>query len=320
MSDTNDQGCMPRRAFVQGAATGALAAAMLEDSLAAEEREYAPRGNIQHSIVQWCFRDHFELEKLCQVARQLGCRSVELVDPEDWGVLKQHGLVCAIAGSHLFMQGMNNPKYHAGCIESLRKAIDACADAGFSTVITFTGFAEETGEWAGGKHPDVSRLPANRRRIEPDEGIRNCVEGFKQIVGYAEKKKVKLSLEMLNSRVSSHPMKGHPGYQGDHIDYCMEIIRKVGSPQLGLLFDVYHVQIMDGDLITRIHECKEAINHVHTAGNPGRGELDEKQEIHYPPVMQALVEIGYQGFVGHEFIPTTDPRAGLRQAVKACDV
>lgn len=312
---------LSRRELMQGAAgvaAGAMAFAISEPS-GAEDVEYQPRGNIRHSIVQWCFKEHYDLEKLCQVAKQLGCRSVELVDPKEWGTLKKYGLECAIASGHLFMQGMNNPKYQPGCIAMLRKSIDACADAGFKTVITFTGYAEETGEWADGKHPDLTKLPANRRRIEPDEGIRNCVAGFKQIVGYAESKKVNLSLEMLNSRVSSHPMKGHPGYQGDHIDYCMEIIRQVGSPRLGLLFDVYHVQIMDGDLITRVHQCKEVINHVHTAGNPGRGELDDMQEIHYPPVMKALTEIGYQGYVGHEFIPTRDPLAGLRQAVKVCD-
>ena len=144
--------------------------------------------------------------------------------------------------------------------------------------------------------------------------------GFKQIVGYAEKKKINLAMEMLNSRDGSHPMKGHPGYQGDHIDYCMGIVNRVGSPRFGLLFDLYHVQIMDGDLIRRIRQCKEAIKHVHTAGVPGRGELDDNQEINYRPCMKALLEMGYQGFVGHEFIPQRlDPLAGLSQAIRVCD-
>ena len=203
----------------------------------------------------------------------------------------------------------------------LTESIDNAAAAGFKTVITFTGFAEETGGWAGGGIPDFEKLPQDGRRvIDPDEGIKNCVAGFKKIVGHAEKMKVDLSLEMLNSRVSTHPMKGHPGYQGDKTDYCMEIIRQVGSPRLGLLFDIYHVQIMDGDIITRIHDFKEAINHVHTAGNPGRGELDANQEINYTPCMEALVKIGFDGYVGHEFIPTRDPLAGLTEAVRVCDV
>jgi hydroxypyruvate isomerase len=245
---------------------------------------------------------------------------VELIGPEHWPTLKKHGLQCAIAPSHLFVQGMNNPRYQEPCLEMLRQRIDDCAAAGFPTVITFTGFAEETGPWAGGANPDLDKLPADRRVIDPDEGLKNCINGFKKIVGYAEKKKVNLSLEILNSRVTDHPMKGHPGYQGDHVDYCMELIHGVGSPRLGLLFDIYHVQIMDGDIIRRIRQCGQAIKHVHTAGNPGRGELDEGQEINYAPCMKALVDIGYEGFVGQEFIPTREPLAGLTQAVRLCDV
>jgi hydroxypyruvate isomerase len=318
--DRDSSSSMSRRGWLHGAAAVGGATALALASVEAAEPEYQPKGRIQHSIVRWCFNDHYDVQQLCQVAKQLGCKSVEIVDPKEWGILKAHQLTCAIAGSHSFTQGMNHPKYQPGCLEVLRKTIDLCADAGFTTVITFTGYAEEMGEWAGGKMPDLSKLPAKRRRVEPDEGSKNCVAGFKQIVGYAEQKKVNLSLEMLNSRVSSHPMKGHPGYQGDHIDYCMEIIRQVGSPRFGLLFDVYHVQIMDGDIITRIHQCKDAINHVHTAGNPGRGELDDEQEINYSAVMKALLEIGYRGYVGHEFIPTRAPLEGLRQAVQVCDV
>jgi hydroxypyruvate isomerase len=159
-----------------------------------------------------------------------------------------------------------------------------------------------------------------REDIPRDVGADNCVKHFKEIVGYAEKKKITLCLEMLNTRDDSHPMKGHPGYQGDHTDYCVGIIRRVGSPNLKLLFDIYHVQIMDGDIIRRIHQLKDVIGHIHTAGNPGRGELDEKQEINYAACMQALVDIGYQGFVGQEFIPTRDPLTGLTEAVQLCDV
>ena len=126
--------------------------------------------------------------------------------------------------------------------------------------------------------------------------------------------------DLFNTRDATHPMKGHPGYQGDHTDYCMEIIKRVGSPRMKLLFDLYHVSIMDGDIIRRIGELKDYIGHVHTAGNPGRAELDNAQEINYPPCMQALLGIGYKGFVGQEFIPTRDPLKGLTEAVKLCDV
>lgn len=284
-----------RRKVLQYAA--GLAAGSALPALAAEPLP-AGKSRIQQSIVQWCFQKHWKVEETCQVAKKLGCVSVELVDPKEWPTLKKHGLVCAIAGSHGFEKGMNNPKYQEMCIDKMRKAIDACADAGFTNVITFTGFRED---------------------IPDDVGLKNCVAGYKKIIGHAEEKKVNLCLEMLNSRVAEE-MKGHPGYQGDHTDYCMDIIKQVGSPRMKLLFDIYHVQIMDGDIITRIRKYAEFIGHVHTAGNPGRRELDDRQEINYRPIMQALVEVGYKGYVGQEFIPTRDPFQGLREAVTLCAV
>jgi len=319
--DLSSSASINRRQLLRTAAgaTAAGALAMAGPTASAKEKA-SNKGRINQSIVQWCFADYWNMEEICKIAVKLGCKSIELVGPEHWPTLKKYGLECAISPSHLFVQGMNNPRYQPACIEMLKKSIDDCADAGFKTVITFTGFAQESGEWADGGIPDLDKLPKNRRVIEPDEGIKNCVAGIKKVVGYAEKKKVNLSLEILNTRATDHPMKGHPGYQGDHVDYCMEIINGVGSPRFGLLFDIYHVQIMDGDIIRRIKQCGEAINHVHTAGNPGRNELDEDQEINYAPCMKALLDIGYKGFVGQEFIPTRDPLKGLTEAVKLCDV
>jgi hydroxypyruvate isomerase len=238
------------------------------------------------------------------VAKQLGCGSIELIEPKYFPMLKDAGLECAIGTIDMgaeppFVKGFNNPKYREKVLKATRDAIDACAEFGYKNVISFTGMRED---------------------IPDDVGAANCVEGFKQILGHAEKKKVTLCLEMLNTRDASHPMKGHPGYQGNHTEYCVDIIKRVGSPNLKLLFDVYHVQIMDGDIIRRIRQHKDVIGHVHTAGNPGRGELDDKQEIAYKAVMEALVEVGYQGYVGQEFIPTRDALAGLEQAVSVCDV
>jgi len=318
----NPSTSVSRRQLLHGSlGAAAMAAGGALSSMAAETTKAVTKGRIHQSIVHWCFSDHWDVEKTCKVARQLGCESVEIVPPSTWPTLKKYGLQCALAPAHLFVQGMNNPEYQPGCIDLLKKAIDNCVDAGFPAVITFTGYAQPSGPWAEGRIPDERQMLADKRpAIDPDEGLRNCIRGYKKIVGYAEQKKVNLSLEMLNTRVSSHPMKGHPGYQGDHIDYCMEILRQVGSPNLGLLFDIYHVQIMDGDLVTRIKQCEEYINHVHTAGNPGRGELDNQQEINYPPCMHALVDINFRGFVGQEFIPTRDPLEGLTEAVKLCDV
>jgi hydroxypyruvate isomerase len=296
-SNTNSSARITRRRVLQSAAGLAVAGALGARPAPADET-VAKNKRLKQSIVRWCFDKHWNVEQICQQAKRLGCPSVELVDPKDWPTLKKHGLVCAIAGSHTFEKGMNNPKYHDMCIAKMRASIDACVEAGFPSVITFTGFHEG---------------------IPSDIGLKNCVAGYKKIAGYAEKKKVTLCLEMLNSRVDEY-MKGHPGYQGDHTDYCIDLIKQVGSPRLKLLFDIYHVQIMDGDVIRRIRQYADYIGHIHTAGNPGRGELDDKQEINYPPIMRALVEIKYNGYVGQEFIPTRDPAKGLDEAVKLCDV
>ena len=280
------------------AAVAASAGTVIADDSAPSTGPASTKGRIKQSLIQWCYSKYWNIEEMARVARDLGCRSVELCDPKEWDTLKKYGLTCAIAGSHGFVQGMNNPKYQPQCLAILRTRLEQCAAFGVPNVITFTGMAED---------------------IPPDVGMDNCVKGYKQIVGEAEKKGVTLCLEMLNSRVNE-TMKGHPGYQGDHTEYCIDLIKRVGSPRLKLLFDIYHVEIMDGDVIRRIHQHKDYIAHVHTAGNPGRGELDNKQEINYPPIMQALLDIGYQGYVGQEFIPTRDPQQGLREAVALCDV
>jgi hydroxypyruvate isomerase len=290
-----------RRRLLKGAAGAAALGALgsaAPAALAEGEEPAVRKGRIRQSIVHWCFRKYWDIEKTCQVAKALGVKSVELVGPETWPALKKHGLTCAIAGSHGFEKGMNNPRYQEMCIERLRAAIDVSAEHGVPSVITFTGFRED---------------------IPDDVGIDNCVAGFKKIAGHAEAKKVDLCLEMLNSRVPEE-MKGHPGYQGDHTEYCVEIIRRVGSPRLKLLFDIYHVQIMDGDVIVRIRQYKDLIGHYHTAGNPGRGELDDRQEINYKPILEEIAKTGYTGYVGQEFIPTRDPLEGLREAVELCDV
>ena len=297
------------------AAFGAAAAALPGVARAEEPKsasKAATKGNIKQSIVHWCFADAWDVEQTAKIAKQLGCQSVELVAPEHYPTLKKHGLVCAIAGNGMpgapFVKGFNNPKYHDELVERTKKAIDSCVDFNFPQVIAFNGFKYRDAE------DPTSEVISN------EEGAKNCVAGFKKILPYAEKHGVTLSLEMLNTREDTHPMKGHPGYQGDHIDYCIDIIREVDSPRLKLLYDIYHAQIMDGDHIRRIRTIHEHISHVHTAGNPGRGELDDQQEINYPPIMRALVEVGYEGYVGQEFIPTRDPLAGLRQAVSLCDV
>ncbi len=261
------------------------------------------KGRINHSVCDWCFIDDcsskpMTLEQLCQVAAALGLKSVELVQPKDWHILKKYGLVNALAPSHGFEKGFNDKANHAMCIEAIRKSVDACAEAGFPSVITFSGF---------------------RNGIPDDVGLDNTVEGLKKVVGYAEKKKINLCIEVLNSRVAEN-MKGHPGYMGDSVEWCGEVCKRISSPRMLILFDIYHVQIMQGDVITRIKKWKDYIGHYHTAGVPGRNEPDDNQELNYPPIMRTIVETGYQGYVAQEFIPTRDPIQSLRQAVQLCDV
>jgi hydroxypyruvate isomerase len=297
-----------RRAVLGSAAVAALAgthAVLAADDPGVQPAAVPPpaarNGRIKQSLVSWCYLKHFgnSVDKLCLAAKELGVASIELIPVEHWPTIKKHGLDIAIASSHGFVQGMNNPKHWERCHKILNERIDQCAAAGVPSVISFTGMREPG--------------------IADDVGANNCVEGFKQVVGHAEKAKVTICLEMLNSRYDRN-MVGHPGYQGDHTDYCIDILKRVGSERLKLLFDIYHVQIMDGDVITRLRQHKQYVGHVHTAGVPGRGELDRKQETNYPAVMDALLEVGYQGYVGQEYMPTREVMAGLREAVALCDV
>jgi sugar phosphate isomerase/epimerase len=303
-----------RRQWLSGMA-GAAGAASLPQHTLAQEGKAVVKDNIKQSIVFWCFNsagEKWDLEKTCEVAKSLGCRSVELAGPEGWATLKKFGLTCAIAPNGMpgapFMKGFNNKSYHDEVITCTKKAIDACADASVPAVIAFTGY-----KWRDADDPKSGE-------ISRDDGAKNCVAGLKKIAGYAEKNKVTICLEHLNTRDDSHPMKGHPGYQGDDLDWVAGILRSVGSERVKLLFDIYHVQIMHGDIIRRLEQNKDILGHVHTAGNPGRGELDDTQEINYPPIMKKLLALKYTGYVGQEFIPTRDPLAGLRQAVRLCDV
>jgi sugar phosphate isomerase/epimerase len=304
-----------RRSVLMGFAAAATSAAMHPFTKSSEAPLVERKDRVKQSLAFWCFNargDKWSAEKTCEVAKQLGCKSVELIGPEHWETLKKHGLVCAIAPNGMpgapFMRGFNNPKLHDELIERTGKTIDLCADARFPNVIAFVGY-----RWTD---PDNPKSPA----LSNDDAFANCVKGLKRMAAHAEKKGVTVCLEHLNTRDDSDPMKGHPGYQGDDLDFVASILKKVGSPRVKLLFDIYHVQIMHGDLIRRIEATKELIGHVHTAGVPGRGELDETQEINYPAVIKKLVDVGYTGFLGQEFIPTRDPFAGLKQAVAICDV
>lgn len=284
------------------AAAGTVLAATADAKLAA--------GRLKQSFCSWCFASRgpkWSLEKMCEVATAIGCPSIEIVGPDSFATLKKHKLVCAMTTTGMGYQiGFNNLNYRDELVTKTRYAIEKSKEAGYPSVIGFVGM-----KWQKADDPKTPDIPK-------DVAFKNCVEGIKLVAGDAEKAGVTLCIEHLNSRDGSDPMTGHPGYQGDDLDWVVSILKAVGSPRVKLLFDVYHVQIMHGDLIRRIGECKDWIGHIHTAGVPGRHELDETQEIHYPPVMKKLADIGYTGYVGHEFIPTRDAVGGLKQAMAAC--
>jgi len=258
------------------------------------------QGRIRQSVMGWCFKPMTAVE-LAKHCKAIGLEAMEGISRADYPAVRKLGLKISLVGSHGFKKGPFSKANHEYCAERLKAGIDLAVEVNCPSVITFTGMREK-----GTNDP---------------QGERNCVELWKSVIGYAEKKKINLVLEHLNTRDDSHPMKGHPGYFGEDVDHCVEMIRKVGSPNMKLLFDVYHVQIMNGDVIRRISQYKNVIGHYHTAGNPGRAELDDTQEINYPAVMRAIVETGYKGFVAQEFIPTwKDKAAALRHAAMVCDV
>jgi hydroxypyruvate isomerase len=294
-----------RRSWLRSAAyiTGAAALLSRPRALAAEKVEPDFRirnGRIRQSIMGWTF-DPMPTPELARHCRDIGLVAMEGINEKHYPLIRELGLAVSLVGSHGFARGPFNPANHSFVAQRLREGIDLAERTGCKNVITFTGMRE----------PGIS----------DEAGARNCVQSWKGVMAYAEEKKINLCLEHLNSRDDTHPMKGHPGYFGDDVDFCVELIRRVDSPNMKLLFDIYHVQIMNGDVIRRIRQYKEYIGHYHTAGVPGRGELDQTQEVNYPAVMRAILETGYDGYVAQEFIPTwPDKILALRHAAQVCDV
>jgi hydroxypyruvate isomerase len=272
-------------------------------------------GRIQQSLAYWCLHDtewRWDIHRICQTACRLGCRSVELVPPEHWATVRGYGLEMALAHNGMpdpvFVRGLNNPRYRDEVMARTRETIDRCAECGVPNVIAFTGY-----RWRDAEDPASGA-------ISRDEAFANTAAGLGELARYGERRGVNVVLEHLSTRDDSDPMKGHPGYHGDDIDWCAEIVREAGSPRAKLLFDVYHVAVMHGDVIRRLRRYAPVIGHIHIAGVPGRNEPDASQEIQFPAIMRTLVEIGYQGYVGQEFIPTREPEHSLSRAVELCDV
>lgn len=301
-------GGVSRRQFIQGGAVACAAAAAAGRAAGEDDpgRDAPPEdyrivhGRIRQSVMGWCYNP-MPMTELIDACHRMGMPAMEGISREFYPRVRELGMKIAIVGSHGFRKGPLSRENRAFCIERLREGIDVAAEYGSPNVITFTGMRE--------------------KGISDEQAVRNCVDCWKEVIPYAEKKKVNLCLEHLNSRDDTHPMKGHPGYFGDDVDLCVDLIRRVGSPRMKLLFDIYHVQIMNGDVIRRIRQYGEVIGHYHTAGVPGRGELDDTQENNYPAILRAILETGYTGYVAQEFIPTwPDKLAALRHGVRVCDV
>lgn len=280
-------------AMAVGVATGSIAQA---DEAGAVKR----KGRIRQSVMGWCFKPMNPVE-VARLGKRLGLVAIEGIASSAYPEVKKLGLEISLVGSHGFAKGPVDTGNHAEVEAKLRESIDTAVEYGSKRVITFTGMS----------------VPGMREEVAKQ----NCVDCWKRVIGYAEEKGITLILEHLNSRDDSHPMKGHPGYFGDDVDLCVDLIKQVDSPNIKLLFDIYHVQVMHGDVIRRLRDLQAWIGHYHTAGNPGRLEIDENQEINYPPIMRAILETGFDGYVAQEFIPTwDDPAKSLEHAIGICDV
>lgn len=279
--------------------TGSALALSLTDSLASSMTQadaVAPqlKGRINHSVCRWCY-SKIPLDDLCKAAKEMGIKSIDLTNPDEWPVLRKYGLTSALpqgAGKGI-PDGFNNPKFHDELVASYEAIFPKLKEAGLSTVICFSG---------------------NRRGMSNEEGLENCAVGLKRLMPSAEKHGITMIMELLNSKVD------HKDYMCDHTAWGVELCKRVGSDNFKLLYDIYHMQIMEGDIIRTIREHSKYIGHYHTGGNPGRNEIDETQELNYPAIMKAIVDTGFKGYVAQEFIPKRDPLTSLKEAVLICDV
>ena len=247
----------------------------------------------KQAVARWCYQN-IPLDDLARAAADMGIKGVDLVGPEDWPTLKKHGLVCSIsAGGGTIADGLNRKENHDRIGREMGENIPRAAAAGVPNVITFSG---------------------NRRGLSDQEGMEDCVIGLNRVKGIAEQHGVTICLELLNSKVD------HKDYQCDHTAWGAAVVQRVGSPHVKLLYDIYHMQIMEGDIIATIQANKAWIGHYHTGGVPGRHEIDDSQELNYPAIMRAVAGTGFAGFVAHEFVPTGDPLTSLREAVRLCRV
>jgi hydroxypyruvate isomerase len=262
------------------------------------ERPYRLKGNVNHSVCWWTY-NYMPLTDLCKVVNDIGFKAIDLVGPKDWPTLQQYGLYSSMCnGAEInLVDGWNHPEFHSTLIKNYTEHIDLVAKAGYKNLICFSG---------------------NRRGMDDETGLKNCVDGLKQIIGLAEKKGVIVQMEVFNSKVN------HPDYMADKSAWAIELCKRLGSENFKILYDIYHMQIDEGDVIHTIKDNHQWFGHYHTAGVPGRNEIDETQELNYPAIIKAILATGFKDYVAQEFIPTgktnEEKIAALKNAVHICDV
>src|SRR6266513_266142 len=287
-----------RTALTRITTTSALAAtasSLAQRLEAADEAVGSLKGRINHSVCKWCY-PKVSLEELCTAGKEMGLQSVELLTVDDFPTLKKHELICAMVSGVPggITDGLNRLENHDKIVAYFEEVAPRVANAGFRNIICFSG---------------------NRKGMSDEEGLANCATALKRIVPICEKHRVVAAMELLNSKVD------HKDYMCDHTKWGVELVKRVGSEYFKLLYDIYHMQIMEGDVIRTIRDNREYIAHYHTGGVPGRHEIDDTQELNYSTVMKAIVETGFKGHVAQEFIPArSDVLASLKQGVQICDV
>jgi hydroxypyruvate isomerase len=285
-----------KRVLLSSAAVALAPAASLASCDTSKYRKM--KGNINHSVCRWTFNG-LTLDELCQTVKDIGFAAIDLVGPKDWNTLKKYNVNSSMCnGAEISLtEGWNDKQYHSTLLKNYTEHINLVADAGYKNLICFSG---------------------NRKGMDDETGMKNCVEGLKQIMPLAEKRGVMIHMELLNSKID------HKDYMCDHSAWGIELCKRIDSPNFKLLYDIYHMQIDEGDVIRTIKNNQQYFGHFHTGGVPGRHEIDETQELYYPAIMEAIKQTGFKGYVAQEFIPTGKDMeakiAALKKAVQTCDV
>ena len=289
-----------RRSLLKNLALGASAIAIAPGASLAScstiKNKYKLKGNINHSVSRWTY-NYLSLDELCKAVKEIGFDAIDLVGPKDWPVLQKHGIyssMCYSSGDNNLYKGLDNPEYHEKRIQEYLEVIPIMKKAGYKNLICFTG---------------------TRNGMDDETGMKNCKDALEKILPFAEKNGVTMVMELLNSKID------HKDYMCDHVEWGAELCKRISSENFKLLFDIYHMQIQEGDIIRNIRDYHQYIAHYHTGGIPERHEINNTQELYYPAVMRAIADTGFKGYVAQEFVPTyPDKLDSLKEAIKICDV